>query len=183
MGATDNVPWPLRRSRLREPEIYDVLQNERRRRTLRCLRHQAGEVCLEELAETLTELECSELSSQDNIRRSVRNSLHQTHLPKLEAVDVVDYDQNSKRVTLTTNAREMDRYLGRHSVYGFSWSEYYRVVATVSLLAILLTELDIWLFAAVNEVLLLTLALGVLAISILYQLWTRRWIYVRSLLD
>ncbi|MFB6120548.1 MAG: hypothetical protein ABEJ68_05460 [Halobacteriaceae archaeon] len=182
MGVTDTVRLRLGRRRLAESEIYDVLQNDRRRRALVCLRERTGEVHLRDLAEFIAAFESGERPPPKSCTESVYNSLHQTHLPKLAALDVVTYDESSKQVRLTTNAPEIDRYLRVRGPYGFSAGECYQLLAVTTLLAALFAELDVAVFAAVETLAVLTLSLGVFAVVAAYQTWRRRWLYVRSLL-
>lgn len=183
MGVTDRTAWRrLQRGQLDESQIYDVLKNDRRRRAFLCLREQRGETGVTELATSVAHLEADSNLSAADCKESVYNSLHQTHLPKLEELDIVEYDEQSKVVTLTANAAEIDRYLRLRSGYGFFWEEYYQLLSVTSLLSILCAELDVSVFGGVETVPVVTLSLAVLAASVTYQVWTRRWIYLRSLL-
>jgi DNA-binding transcriptional ArsR family regulator len=179
--ATRPSLWPpLRRDRLGEPEIYDVLQNERRRRAVRHLCDHAGELTLGELATHLARDESADAAATNE--RSVYNSLHQTHLPKLESEGVVVYDRETNTVTLEATAGDLERYLGLRSLFGFTWGEYYRTLATASLLVALAVELDLGPLGGIETLPVITVALVLLTVSVLYQVWRRRWIYVRSLL-
>lgn len=174
--------WRFWGVRLSEPEIYDVLQNQRRRQTLRVLREQTGVMPLEELAGAIAAAEAADTRSGTDLHRSVYNSLQQTHLPKLAAIDVVAYDEETNLVRLTTNAREVSQFLGVRPVWGLTWTEIYRVLATACLLAALSAELDLWVFGAFNEVLLLSTLLAIVALSTVCQIWPHRWVYLRTLL-
>lgn len=169
----------LRRERLAEPEVYDVLQNDRRRRVLRCLCDHGGELTLRELASLLAAEESD--GETDELERSIYNSLHQTHLPKLESTGVVSYDRHSNTVTLEPSAGDLERYLALRSVFGLTWGEYYRMLATGCLLLALAADLEFGPLAGVDTVAVLTVSLGVLTGSMLYQAWRRRWIHVKSL--
>lgn len=183
MSVTDRLPVRFsRRDQLDEPEIHDVLRNERRRRVLSCLRDRGGRTEVSELVDSIARRECDQQPSS-KLRRSVYSSLHQTHLPKLERSDIVAYDRDSKAVTLTTNASEVDRYLQLRGAYGLSWGEYYQLFAAASLIVVLLIELNVWAFGTVETLPAVTAALSLLALSGAYQVWTRRWIYFRSLLQ
>lgn len=182
MGVSDRaslrLPW---RNRITEPEIHDVLRNERRRRALRCLCDRGGTLHVDELVETIADSECDEQPSPAALRRSVYSSLHQTHLPKLEQSDVAVYDKESNVVSLTANAREVDRYMRLRSLHGHSWGEYYQLFAVTSLMTVLLVELEVWVFRTVEITPVVTVLLALLALSASYQIWRRRWIYLRSL--
>ncbi|WP_071932940.1 DUF7344 domain-containing protein [Halodesulfurarchaeum formicicum] len=181
MSVVDHVPAFSRGDGLPEPEIHDVLRNERRRAALQFLRERAGEAHINELTTAIVHREADQESDTKSLRQSVYSSLHQTHIPKLEGADVVAYDEDSNVVRLTTNSRAVDRYLHLRPAHGVSWGEYYQLFAVTSLLVTLLVEMEVAVFAAIDPLPVLTVALVVLALSVGYQLWTRRWIYVRSL--
>jgi hypothetical protein len=180
MGVTHAVRLGADRRRLSEAEIYDLLQNDRRRRTLLCLRERAGAVSLRALSEFVAGLETGERPPPEDCRESVYNSLHQTHLPKLVDLDVVAYDEESNRVTLTTNAREVDRFLRVRGSWGLSAGEGYQLLAVTSLLTALLAELDAPVLGSLDTLLVLTVALGTFGVVAALQAWRRRWIYLRS---
>jgi hypothetical protein len=181
MGVRDGTGWvPFRQPRLDEAEVYDVLDNERRRRALLHLRRRAGETDLGDLADAVARLETPERPVPSDCRESVYNALHQTHLPKLEGLDVVDYDRETKTVRLQHSAQVLDRHLdwGGSTV---SWAECYQLLGVGSLLAVLFVELDLLFLSAVETLPAVTAALLALAGVGLYQLWSRRWLYLRSL--
>jgi hypothetical protein len=184
MSVVDFVPLPgTRTPRLPEAEIHDVLRNDRRRSVLEALRTRAGEASVAELTDAIVAREAQDGEDRSRLRQSVYSSLHQTHLPKLEAAEIVTYDRSTKQVRLGTNSREVARYFQLRSVHGISWGEYYQLFAVTSLLAALFVELELWVFGVVDPLPVLTVALTLLALSVGYQLWSRRWIYVRSLVS
>jgi uncharacterized protein YjiS (DUF1127 family) len=74
--------------------ICHLLQNQRRRRSLRYLREADGQVRLSDLAETIaaTENDTTVEQLRYEERKRVYISLYQLHLPKLADAGVVDYD-------------------------------------------------------------------------------------------
>lgn len=82
--------------------VFQALASRRRRLTLRCLlRHR--ELTLPDLAELVAEEERAEDLpdiSPERVSR-VYFSLYHTHLPKLEAADLVRYEQEADYVTTT----------------------------------------------------------------------------------
>ncbi len=101
-----------------EPElsqdvIFDVLSSSRRRYVLYYLSQHEEPVELPALAEEVaaweTESTVEELSSQE--RKRVYVSLYQTHIPKLEEVGLVDYDQDSGQVSLTDQSTQIQGFL------------------------------------------------------------------------
>lgn len=98
---------------LSQAEIHDVLRNDRRREVLAMLQDREGEVSIRELAERIAAIESGEDPPPRNLRQSVYVSLHQTHLPKLDDLAIVDYDTNSKTVRLRDRSNAIEPYMGR----------------------------------------------------------------------
>lgn len=103
--------------------IHDVLRNERRRLTLERLYEANAPVDVGDLAEYLATAECGETPAPRNLRQSAYVSLHQTHLPKLHDLDIVEYDKGAKRVTLAEHASAVTVYLEVVPRYGLTRSE------------------------------------------------------------
>ena len=92
-------------------EIHDVLRNRRRRLVLERLRTTGAPEAVSDLAEHIGGVEAGESPPPRNVRQSVYVSLHQTHLPKLDELAIVDYDPDGKVVQLAANAAHLDAYL------------------------------------------------------------------------
>ena len=93
--------------------IFDVLSSSRRRYVLYYLSQYDDPVELPTLAEEVaaweTESTVEELSSQE--RKRVYVSLYQTHVPKLEEVGLVEYDQDTGEVSLTDQSSQIQDFL------------------------------------------------------------------------
>ena len=96
---------------LDEEEIHDVLRNARRRELISFLSQHDGYATIQDLSEHIAALESGTDPPPRNVRQSVYVSLHQTHLPKLEALGVVDYDTDAKDVRLRDRATEIEEYM------------------------------------------------------------------------
>lgn len=98
---------------LSQDVIFDVLSSSRRRYVLYYLSQRDEPVELPSLAEEVaaweTETAVEDLSSQE--RKRVYVSLYQTHIPKLEEVGLVDYDQDSGDVDLTERSSQIQSFL------------------------------------------------------------------------
>ncbi|EMA38066.1 DUF7344 domain-containing protein [Halococcus hamelinensis] len=134
--------------RLTEHEIHDVLRNRRRARTLKYLRSRDETVTLRELSEELASIETGESPPPRNKRESVYNSLHQTHLPKLDDLGIIQYEQNRKVVHLLNDAHQVEVYMEVVPNEGVPYATYYFVVGLVSLVVVSLSSLGMPLFAA-----------------------------------
>ncbi|WP_323674398.1 hypothetical protein [Halorubellus sp. PRR65] len=86
-----------------DDEVFELLANQRRRFVLHYLRRRPDEsVSLSTLSEAVAGWEHgvdpAELDYRE--RKSVRNSLHQFHLPKLDDAGIVSYDDRDGEITL-----------------------------------------------------------------------------------
>jgi hypothetical protein len=120
--------------------VFEVLKNQRRRRVLRYLRDDDDVVSLGELAEHIAALEndktVAELSSKE--RKRVYVGLYQCHLPKMDDMGIVTYNQNRGLVELTDSAEQVETYLDvAADAEPDPWPRYYGTVAGVGLLAFL----------------------------------------------
>jgi hypothetical protein len=94
-------------TRFDENEVYDILRNERRRHVLRYLVDDSETSTIADIADHIAEIESGESPPPSDTRQSVYVSLHQTHLPKLDGLGVVDYDRDDRTVTLLEGADEV----------------------------------------------------------------------------
>ena len=163
-------------------EIHEILRNDRRRLTLKYLKQRLEPVPLRDLSERVAELESSTSPAPRDLRQSVYNSLHQTHLPKLDGYGIVDYERDQKVVSLEARAKDIDVYMGISTPVGVTWATYYRSLGVMGLLAVVLSGADVPLFANVEPLLFGTVFMVLFAVSTVYQLWARRWFYASALL-
>jgi hypothetical protein len=168
---------------LGEAEIHDVLSNRRRKRTLELLKQETGTVELRDLSEWIAETEAGERPAPRNVRQSVYNSLHQTHLPKLDEHGIIEYDKDRKTVTLRSKARRVDLYMEVLTPYGITWSTYYRTLSVLSLMGVLAVQLVPAGSQGRYAMLIAGVFLAVIALSTAYQLWSNNWIQIRGLLS
>src|SRR5699024_6950403 len=154
---------------LSEYEIHGILCNERRVHMLRYLDGFEEVVTLRELSEEIAQRETGESPPPRNIRESVYNSLHQSHLPKLAKLGVVDYDRNRKRIRLLEPVEEVNLHMEVTAEQEVTWATYYRTVGIIALLTIALSSIGVGAFAAVPVVVWAAGFLGVFAVSMLYR--------------
>lgn len=109
---------------LKRTEIHDVLRNDRRRLVLSRLRESETPISVRDLSEYIATVESGESPAPRNVRQSVYVSLHQTHLPKLEDLGIINCE-SADGVTLAQHADEVTVYLEVVPKYGLSWGEYY----------------------------------------------------------
>ncbi|HET7325248.1 MAG TPA: hypothetical protein VFJ06_13055 [Halococcus sp.] len=158
-------------SQLTEYEIHDVLRNERRTRVLEHLHQTQETVTLRELAEQLAVLETGETPPPRNIRESVYNALHQTHLPKLDAMGIVEYESDRKLVALDDGAQQVSLYMEVVPEDDVTWATYYWVLGLLSLVVIALSSVGAVAFAMLSATVWAGLFFGLFLLSGLYRGW------------
>lgn len=140
--------------RLSKDLVFTMLKNSRRRNVLHYLNQRDERVTVRELSRQvaawengidLDELEYSQ-------RKRVYTSLYQTHLPKLNDADIVDYDRDRGTVALGEAAWELDVYMEAVPTKGVSCSVYSLGLAALSLLLVPFVWLDVFPFAGVPDV-------------------------------
>jgi len=121
---------------LARTDIYDVLSNERRTMVLELLAA-ADPQDLGDLAEEIAARETGERPPPRNKRTSVYVTLHQTHLPKLATLSIVEYDDREKVVSLGSRAStvlaQQEGGSTESTAPGARWSELSLAVATSGL--------------------------------------------------
>ena len=164
---------------LAETEIHDVLRNERRRLVLKRLREAGGTQTVSDLAEHIASVESGESPPPRNVRQSVYVSLHQTHLPKLDTLGIVSYDEEANDVRLSEHADEVSVYLEVVPRYGLSWAEFYLGVAVVGGLLLLAHVVGVPGMAALPPLGVAALSLVLVAVPAAYQVVSGRSIVHR----
>ena len=151
-------------------EIHDVLRNDRRRLVLERLRSDGGVETVADLAERIGAIESGESPPPRNVRQSVYVSLHQTHLPKLDELEIVEYDPDAKTVTLAENADDVAVYMEVVPQYGLSWAEYYLGVGVLGVLSSFAASLGVPVLRSLSPGVIGAALSLVLVGSALYQL-------------
>lgn len=99
---------------LEKDDIFHILQNQRRRDSLRYLKKADETVRMRDLAEQVAAWEhdttLQALTSDE--RQRVYIALYQSHLPKLDEEGIINYNQSRGIVERTEQAAQLDPYLG-----------------------------------------------------------------------
>jgi hypothetical protein len=107
--------------------VFSVLSNRRRRFVIHYLKWADEVATVRELSRQVAawenDVSVAELDYRQ--RKRVYTSLHQTHLPKLDAVGVVEYDADRSTVALAAGAAALDVYLEVVRDEEIPWSVYY----------------------------------------------------------
>lgn len=122
--------------RLTHESTFESLQNPRRRMTLQYLTERDESVPVGELADRITALEqrVDVADITPEARKSVYNSLIQTHLPHLDARGIVEYDRGRGTVELAPNATHLARYLPQAPASEDRWNHV--LLATVGVASV-----------------------------------------------
>ena len=107
-GAEERPEEPLSKD-----TVFHLLQNGRRRLTLRYLREVEADAELRDIAEQVAawEHEVSVQQLRSNQRQRVYIALYQSHLSKLADEGVIEFDKHRKTIERTSLADQLDRYL------------------------------------------------------------------------
>jgi hypothetical protein len=136
------VQSPDSEEELDPSEIHNVLRNDRRRRAIQHLRDADGPLSVDTLAEHIASIETGEDPPPRDVRKSVYVSLHQTHLPKLDELGIVDYDQREQMLELRDRAEQVEVYMEVVSEGDISWATYYLGVSALGALTLLAVQFD-----------------------------------------
>lgn len=138
------------RDALDEGTIHDVLRNDRRRLTLEALREKGGTAEVSDLAEIVAARESGADPPPRNKRQSVYVSLHQTHLPKLDSLEIVSYDSNDRDVKLKERMEDVEVYMEVVPQYGLSWGEFYFSWGVLGLLTAIAVRIGVPAISALS---------------------------------
>jgi hypothetical protein len=154
-------------------QIHDILRNDRRRLAIRCLREVGGSMSVRDLSEEVATRETGEAPAPRDKRRSVYVSLHQTHLPKLDDLRIVDYDTETKEVSLRDRAAEITTYMEVVPRYGITWAEYYLVLGVLGFGTVLAASIGTPLLGALGAPAVAAVYLLLLSGSAAYHVFSQ----------
>ena len=162
--------------RLSKGEIFDVLQNERRRYVLQHLRTNGGPVKLGELASDVAakEYDCTPDEVSSAQRKRVYTTLQQTHLPRMHEAGIVEYDSENGVIDTTSHTTELTVYLEIVPGSEFPWREYYLSLGAISLAVVAILWVGIYPFTLVPPLVWATVMAVVLTVSAVYHTFVAR---------
>lgn len=160
--------------RLDKTVIYEILSSERRRHAIDFLQASENGVEVSDIAEYIAEKETGESPPPKDSRKTVYVSLHQTHLPKMDDLDIVNYDTDSKEVTLSDSFRDVAIYMEVVPGTEISWSEYYLGVGLVGMATVFAHIAGAPVISALDAEYWAIFYLFVVSASAVYQTFTRR---------
>ncbi len=159
---------------LDKTDIYEVLSSERRRLSIEYLRDSEDLVDVNELADYIAEIESGESPAPEDIRKTVYVSLHQTHLPKMDELDIITYDEDSKEIELDESFKDIGIYLEVVPSREISWSELYLAIAVIGVTISTAYLVEIPFVSGIRLEFLTMFIFWVIAVAALYQTYTKR---------
>lgn len=147
-------------------QVFEILKNRRRRLVLHYLEENDGESSLSDLAEHIAAIEndttIKAISSTQ--RKRVYVGLYQCHLPKMDDMDIIDFDQNRGTVVLSSNAEQVKSYLGEPDEQ--NWHRMYLGASISGFVLFLVSQFGGHQYGLTRTVVLLTLLVGITAVAI-----------------
>lgn len=138
---------------LSRDDCFDLLSNRRRRYALHHLRTNGEESSLGELADEVAACENDiqpEEVSYDQRKRAY-TSLQQVHLPRMDDMGVVDFDDREGTVTTRPAAEDLNIYLEVVEERDIPWSLFYLLLALLTGTVVGGAMLGVPLLASVPE--------------------------------
>ena len=122
-------------------QVFEIAKNERRRHALRFLGDREGPVELGTLAEHIAAVEndttVEAISSQE--RKRVYVGLYQCHLPKMDDMKIVEFNQNRGLIELGPNADQIYPYIEAEDQPAVEWPHVYLGLSTAGAVLLLVS--------------------------------------------
>lgn len=153
--------------RFSRDDIFDILSNKRRRCALFYLQQQTDPVELGAVVDHVTAWQYDQsLATLDaDKRRRVYASLHQVHLPKLDAAGVIDYDSDGGTIVVNDTARYANLYLEYDPGADISWSALYVGLVGVGTAILLPSYFGLYPFGSLGGHLVASVLLSTFALA------------------
>jgi len=174
MGVTTVDGGPL--EEMSKSEIFDVLRNKRRRYLLHYMKAAEGDVELGDLATRIAAWEYGEAVSEVTSaqRKRVYTTLQQTHLPKMDEAEIVEFDSDRGIVRRTKYTDQLSVYLEIVPRDEFPWREYYLGLGFVSMALVVALAAGIYPLTAVSATAWAGVIAVVLTVSALAHVYYER---------
>jgi hypothetical protein len=164
-------------ARIAPETIFEVLSNQRRRHVLHYLKARGERATVREVSEQVAawenEIARNEVTPKE--RKRVYTALHQTHLPKMAEVGVIDYDRDRGTLELTDVVAAFDIYLEVVPESELSWSEFYLGLGAVATALVAVAAMGIYPFSLLSGFgYALLLSVGLLVVAAVHTYGRRR---------
>lgn len=153
-GSGPDTDAPADEPTIAPETVFEVLSNERRRYVLHHLKATSGRVSVRELSEQVAAwengIEVAAVTPKE--RKRVYTALHQTHLPKMAEVGVIDYDRDRGTLELTDAIGAFDIYLEIVPKRELSWSELSLALGSFSAALVAAVSLGVYPFTLLPDI-------------------------------
>ena len=150
--------------------VFKTLSNQRRRYVLHYLKQRNTEqpvtvrTLSEQIAAWENRIDRTEVNPKQ--RKRIYTALHQTHLPKMDQLGIVNYDRNRGTVLLVDSVEQFDIYFDMLNTSEMPWSHVYLGLGSVTTTLAVCIWLSIWPFTLVSgEVYALVLSVSLVAVA------------------
>lgn len=143
-GESDSSRSTSEESTDREPtalpldQVFEILKNERRRTVLRYLENNDEPVALGDLAEFVAanenDMSVKQISSRE--RKCAYVGLYQCHLPKMDNMDIIDFNQSRGLIETGPNADQLKEYMDWPETPARQWPVYHLGLSASGLVAL-----------------------------------------------
>lgn len=156
---------------LSKEEIFDVLQNQRRRYVLEYLERFDGPVSLSDLATQVAawEYRTSVDEVSNDQKKRVYTTLQQTHLQKMEEAGIVEYDPEENLISPTPHTGELTVYLEIVPGAEFPWREFYLSLGAISCAVVAALWTNLYPLTLLSPLEWATVIAGVFTVSAAYH--------------
>lgn len=139
------------------------------------LRKHGGSATTDELAEAIAAMENDvppeELTSEQ--RKRVYVSLYQSHLLKLDELNIIDYDVEEGTVQLTSQANAMDPYLTPKPESSYPWKRHYIALLVIASTVLVFSLIEMPVFGSFQ----LEWLAGILLVAYVATAFVQYWYY------
>ncbi len=147
-GNHSNVPsgYVQGQPQLSKSDIFGVLQNDRRRCILELLNKQE-KLSIRALSEEIARLESGAEEPNSSVRKSIYISLLQTHIPKMESLNLISFNREKDSIELLPAARDFDFYIETVKKGDIPLSQFYLGLSTLAVVGsfAIFTDLVKWI--------------------------------------
>ncbi|MDZ7687585.1 MAG: hypothetical protein U5J64_02480 [Halobacteriales archaeon] len=154
-------------------DAFEILKNRRRRDILHYLKQNGSEANVGEMAKQIAawENDVSVDAVTSKQRKRLYTALYQSHLPKMDDVGILEYDQRRGTVNLTEEGAELDVYLEFVPGNDINWPQYYIALTAISSALVLVHYMGVYPFTMSSTTVTATIltAFGVSAFVHVYQ--------------
>ena len=137
-------------------DLFKTLSNRRRRYVLHYLKQHVETEAVpirtlsEQIAAWENGVDAAAVSSKQ--RKRIYTALHQTHLPQMDRLEIIEYDADRGTVTMAAPLEQFDIYFELTRADDVPWSHVYLGVGGVASALMLGVWLSVWPFTAVSPV-------------------------------